>query len=418
MKRREEEPNEIIRFRLNEEEDGVTSFRKKEKKHEKGFSGLVWLALILFFLFCFSLLFLVQFRQWTFDPAYLFENISRNFSELFAFIFGTRSAPGMQGRFMQCLAAIVTGAALASCGAVLQGSFKNQLAGPSTMGVMTGGTLGCLAYLLIFTQAHPEIVNETHSQQAIDAWLNRPFFQMYAQQLCVFAGCILSVVLILGVSLAAGKGKVSGPAMIISGTVFSAMTGNLVSLVQYYMIIKDPSDERIDAIRDIMLGNFNDMTDWRSLGMLCIPILICLAVLIMIRNRLNLLQLGEDEARVMGMNVGRYRILMILLSTILTACVVSFCGRIGFLGFMIPLVARKIAGPDMKYLVPASMLLGGGMMLLIFDVAYFFGMQDSLNVFTSSVGCLVMIYTLISRKGGKPGASFQGRGPQGMGMRP
>ena len=190
---KDERQSERIRFRLNDEAE---TFKRRERKHEKGFSGLVILAVILFFLFWFSVLLLVPYKQWSFDPAYFFETVSRNFKEFFAFVFGTRSAPGMQGRFISCLAAIVAGAALASCGAVFQGSFRNALAGPSTMGVMTGGTLGVLAYLLIFVPAHPEVVNEVHTQEMLDAQAARPLYEVYTQQLFVFAGCLIAVALI------------------------------------------------------------------------------------------------------------------------------------------------------------------------------------------------------------------------------
>lgn len=412
---KDERQSERIRFRLNDEAE---TFKRRERKHEKGFSGLVILAVILFFLFWFSVLLLVPYKQWSFDPAYFFETVSRNFKEFFAFVFGTRSAPGMQGRFISCLAAIVAGAALASCGAVFQGSFRNALAGPSTMGVMTGGTLGVLAYLLIFVPAHPEVVNEVHTQEMLDAQAARPLYEVYTQQLFVFAGCLIAVALILGISMTAGHGKVSGPAMIISGTVFSAGINNVIQIVQYYMLVKDPTDTRIDSIRDMMLGNLNDITSFRTLALMSVPILICLVILLCVRNRLNLLSFGEDEALIMGMNVHRYRVFLTIISTIMTASVVSFCGQIGFMGFMIPLVGRKIAGPNMKYLLPACMMLGAMMLLVVYDVACFMGMQDSLNIFTSSVGCIVMIFVLIGKKGDRSGAAFQGRFPQGMGIRP
>jgi len=423
LKDRHSDQSSKIRFSVKEspflkpEVSDAAHFRAAEKKHEKGFSGVIILAVILFVLFWVSVIFVVPYKQWSFDPAYLFESVSRNFSELFAFIFGTRAAPGISGKFLQCIAAMIAGCALASCGAVFQGSFRNVLAGPSTMGVMSGGTLGIMAYLLIFAEAHPEAANISSSEELARA-ASRSFFEIYAQQLFVFAGSILAVALVLGISMAAGKGRVSAPAMIISGTVFSSMISSFIQLIQYYMIVKDPSDTRLDLIRDMMLGNFNDMTSFRTLGMMCVPILICLIILLCIRNRLNLLSLGEEEATVMGMNVMRYRILMTVLCTVMTACVVSFCGRIGFMGFMIPLVGRKIAGPNMRYLIPASMLLGALLLLTVFDVAYFFGMQDSLNIFTSTIGCIVMICVLIARKGGNPGETFQGRGPKSMGIRP
>ena len=130
--------------------------------------GVVILAIILFVMFWISVLLIVPYKQWSFDPAYIFESVWRNFRELFAFVFGTRAAPGIMGKFYQCIAAMIAGSALATCGAVFQGSFRNVLAGPSTMGVMSGGTLGILVYLLLFCEAHPEVVNVSASEELED----------------------------------------------------------------------------------------------------------------------------------------------------------------------------------------------------------------------------------------------------------
>ena len=401
-----------IRIRLDSSE--VTSYQKAEKKHEKGFSGVVILAVIVFCLFCFFMLFNLKYDEFLFDIPYIYGSISDNFSNVFNLLFGQAQDPGTVAWICELCAAMLAGAALASCGSVLQGTFRNNLAGPSTMGVMTGGTLGCLAYLLFFYDSDGSSLGVTIGAE--DSFINQ-IFQSYGQQLIVFFGCILAVTLIMGIALAAGKGKVSASAMIISGTVFSAMIGNLVQVVQYFIIMSNPEDTRIDMISDMMLGNFSKVSNFRILALFALPIVVCIVLLLVVRNRLNLFSLGEQEATTMGMNVGRYRNMMIIVSTILTATVVSFCGRIGFLGFMIPLVGRKIAGPNMRYLIPACMLIGAGLMLIIFNVAHFCNMDDSLNVFTSSIGCIVMVFTLIGRKGGKPGAAFQGRGMAGMGMR-
>ena len=400
-----------IHLRGNEQE--TDCFRQTEQKHQRPASLIVILAVLLFCLFWISLLFLVPYSRFHMTPAWFFEHVRDRFTHLYLFLFGMDSG-SFAATFYQHLAVIFVGGALAACGAVLQGSFRNVLAGPSTMGVMSGGTAGCLFYLLVFTESTTVAVNTTAD---MSAYYSAGFFKVYCQQFCVLIGCVAGVLLILGIATIAGRGRLSPMAMILSGTVFSNAIGNLTMLVQYYMILKDPEDTRIDALQDLMMGNFDGVSDLRTLLMLILPILICLIVICCLANRLNLLSLGETEALTMGINVKFYRYLMVALSSLLTALVVAFCGRIGFLGFMIPLVGRKLAGANMRRLVPASILLGAILLTLVYDVAYVAGMTDYLNLFTSSIGCIVMAVTLFLGKGGRRDAAFQTGITPRMGMR-
>lgn len=398
------------RIRLHAPSDAaLLEYQEAERKHDKGFSGVIKLAVLLFFFYWVSVLFLLPYQMWSFDPAYIFETVERHFNGLFAFLFGTAANPGMEGRVCQCAGAVLAGAALASCGAVFQGTFKNVMAGPSTMGVMGGCMLGCLVYLLLFVDAHPVQAGPVSANEALEAAAQTTWVENHAFQMLVFAGGVLAVAIVLAVSMVAGRGRVSAPAMILSGTVLSSMVGNVTSLIQYVMIVSDPDDTRIDAIRDMMLGNFNDVSAVEPLFMFMVPVVLCLVALMLLRNRLNLLSLGEDEATTIGLNVRVYRLLMIGLGTLLTTSVVAFCGQLGFLGFMIPLVGRKLAGPDMRFLLPTCMLLGALLLLAVYDVAYFFGMSDTLNVFTSILGCTVMTALLVSKRGGARSAAFEGR---------
>jgi iron complex transport system permease protein len=185
-------------------------------------------------------------------------------------------------------------------------------------------------------------------------------------------------------------------------------------VIQYYIILKDPTDTRVEEIQDLMMGSFNDVTTGRTILLMAVPIVLCLALLLALRGKLELLGLGE-EAETMGVPVARYRNLTILLGTVLTAVVVAFCGRLGFLGFMIPLVGRKLVGPGLRKLLPVSLLIGSILLTVVFDVAYICGLTDYLNLFTSSIGCTVMLVTLLCRKGGQGNDAFPGRTPARMG---
>ncbi len=356
---------------------------------------IVVFSICLFFLFCFSLLFLVPYRQWSFSPAWVFESVKRRFAQLSAFLAGNDPAFGIT--ICQLLAAVLTGAALAACGAIFQSGFRNMLAGPSTMGVMAGGTLGLLVYLLVFVSADGQIAYTTAD---LTGWADRSVWEVYRQQLVTLLGCACGVGLTVGVAAIAGRGRLSASAMILSGTVLSTLTQNLAKVLQYYMILHDPTDPRIDAIRSLTMGSFDAIASWQALAMLAIPIIVCLAALVLMRHRLNLLSLSEHEAAAIGVSLRALRYGLIAIGTILTAIVVSFCGHIGFLGFMIPLAARRLTGPDMAKLLPVSLLLGSMLLLLVFDAAYVAGLTGYLNLFTSSIGCVVLLAALFKGKGG------------------
>ena len=354
------------------------------------------LAIALFFLFWASLLLMAPYSRFHFTPAWVFEHVRERFSALYAFLTG--ASDDFAVTVYQYLAVMLTGAALAACGCIFKGSFRNELAGPSTMGVMAGGTLGTMIYLLCFVSAAPAAFGEAD----LSTWAARPLAEAYGRQLAALLGCCCGVALVLGVSAAAGRGRLSAPAMIVSGSVLSALTGSASRLLQYYIILSDPADPRIDAIRDLNMGSFNAVNGPLPLLLMAVPVLLCLALLLALRRRLNALFLGEDEARTIGVNVRRLRYGMVAAGTVMTAVIVSFCGHIGFLGYMVPLIARRIAGADMERLLPVSMLLGAILLTLVYDAAYVCGMTEYLNLFTRAIGGGARLVILLRKGGDRP----------------
>ena len=352
------------------------------------------LAVVLFFLFWCSLLLAVPYRDFVWSPAWIFTSVRRRAAELYRFLFAGGSPFGVS--VWQMLAVVLTGAALSACGGALKGSFRNAMAGPSTMGVMAGGSLGMLLYLLLFVS---DSASTTVAVFDADAYAAQGFFALYGRQLFTLLGCLLGTGLILAVAFAAGRGRLSAPAMIVSGTVFSVLIQNFSALIQYFMIVKNPDDPRIEAIRDLMMGSFNGVTTGLSVLLLGVPILLCLLVLLLLSPRLDLLSLDEAEAISMGFPVRRYRLALVVISTVLTAVVVAFCGHIGMLGFMVPLLGRKLSGPGLRRQMPVNMLLGAILLVLIYDAATVAGLTDYLNLFTSGIGCVVMLCMLLSGRG-------------------
>ncbi|MCD7860853.1 MAG: iron ABC transporter permease, partial [Oscillospiraceae bacterium] len=132
-----------------------------------------------------------------------------------------------------------------------------------------------------------------------------------------------------------------------------------------------------------------------------IPIVIPLIILLCMSNRLNVIAFGEEEATAMGVNVGRERLVMIILTTIITGTTVAFCGQISFVGLMVPQFARFVVGTDYKYLLPASTFLGGVIMLLAYVLYYTLGFAFSVGTYVNAVGSVVFLIFMIHyrRKG-------------------
>lgn len=389
--------------------DEIQEYHKKNRKHDRKLSLPVILLLIWIGLYFGSLIFGIRIflpgTGWEShnSASYFMKDITYFMECSYNLFFHAGSTGNIEMFYCQYLAVALAGAALAACGAAFQGTFRNVLAGPSTMGVMSGGSMGCMIYIFVLWGSTSVLSGFT-------------FLQNLVQPLCALAGCFGAVCLILFVSLAVGRGKVSSAAMIIAGTVFSGIISNIMMVVQYWIIANDPSDERIQVLRELMMGSFDDMTSLPMVAVMGVPILVCLILLLTHSGKLNLLTFGEEEAESMGLNVRRYKNLMILTGTILTAMVVSFCGRIGFIGFVVPLVVRRLTGPDLRKLLPVAVTGGAVLMTLVFDLACMLGLQSYLSIITGPLGCVIMIVALFRKGGGRVDAG-KGTAAPGMGFR-
>jgi iron complex transport system permease protein len=130
-----------------------------------------------------------------------------------------------------------------------------------------------------------------------------------------------------------------------------------------------------------------------------IPIFIGTLILLMVRWRINVLSMGEEEAQTLGVNTKRLQAIIIVCCTIVTASAVSICGIIGWIGLVIPHVARMIVGPDHKVLLPASMILGAFFLLLIDNIARTFTTTEiPLGILTAIIGAPFFLYLLMKSK--------------------
>ena len=305
--------------------------------------------------------------------------------------------------FWQTATVAVVGAVLAMNGAVFQGALKNALASPTTLGVVSGGTLGSVIYTLLFeVPVTEEAVTYVYASElseqlsALDPL--QYFFAVQGRFLFSLVGCMVVTVLVLLVAYIAGRGKVSKVALIIAGQVFTAFASGVVTIIRYY-VYYNGTDQQQAAIMGIMSGSVDNVMGFEDFALIAIPAVIGFAIILHMRFKLNLLAFDEAEAKSLGIKTNVTRNTVMIVCTVLTAVVVSFCGTVGFVGFLIPHIARRMVGPDFRFLLPCSACLGAVFLLLVNYVMHlgnFF--SGSLGTFTSIIGAVFFFAMVVVQR--------------------
>ena len=236
-------------------------------------------------------------------------------------------------RIPRMLVALLVGAGLAASGAVLQGIFSNPLADPGIIGVSSGAGVGAvLALAMGFGGAG-----------------------IFGLPLFAFLGAILAV--LLTVSLSMRHGKIPVMTLLLAGVV----VGMLLSAVTA-AILTAVDTHRLQQYIFWTIGGL-DYRRWEHVYMGLLPIGSGLLIMLLLARHLNVLVLGETEARAVGMNVSAYRFLLLAVAAMTTAASVCISGNIGFVGLVVPHIVRLIVGTDYKYVVPGSAILGAGVLV-------------------------------------------------------
>lgn len=269
-------------------------------------------------------------------------------------------------RLPRILGAVAAGCGLSMAGGVFQALFGNPLADPYTLGVSNGAGFGAaLAIVLSFSA-------------------------MLIQVSALLFG-LISVGLTF---LLAGRKRRAPVTMILSGMLVSAFFASLVSLLKF---TADPQ-EKLPQIVYWLMGSLAGLRYTRLLvifpGFLAAGV-----VLFLYRWRINILSMGNREAKSLGLNVRRDRAVVILAATLLTALVVSISGIIGWVGIVIPHLARMIVGPDFRKLLPVSASLGTCYLLVIDDLCRTLSAQEiPIGVITGIIGIPIFLYFILREK--------------------
>ena len=239
-------------------------------------------------------------------------------------------------RVPRVAAGAIVGGALAVSGAAYQSLFKNPLASPGLLGVTSGAGFGAALALL----------------------LGLPWV---AVQTSAFTFGLLAVAVAYVTARSLGNGSLV--VLILAGVVISAFFQALISITQY---LADPLTT-LPAITFWLMGGLGKATT-RDLLVL-VPVSLGLLVLLALRWRINVLSLGDEEATALGIDLVRTRLVVVLCATLMTAAAVSLSGIIGWVGLVVPHLARAVVGPNAPALLPASFLLGGSFLIAIDTIA-------------------------------------------------
>lgn len=367
------------------------------RKYKKSNAAIVIVAVLLLISYIYSIALFVTLPEESKNLSYFILRTGEKFQEFLAIITGNSGISAF-GNIIRYTIMILAGAALAVSGAVFQGSFKNIIASPSTMGVQSGATLGNTLFLLFCVTPAEGFVVIKNSSETIQ---NTSFLELNLQQFFAIAGSFVSIIIVIYITTALGKGRFTTANILFGGTIFSSFIGAITSVINYYFLYMDADNSRLNSMRTFTLGNFDRVVTFQHLIIMAILLLPSLIALIFISPKLNVLVMGEEEAMSMGVNVKLYRAVLIGTGTLMSAAVFAFCGQIGFIGFIVPQIARRLVGPDFKKLIVMCVFLGGFVMIWVYNIAYIIGMSTYLNVITTTVGCAMMAYSFIKGKGGK-----------------
>lgn len=278
---------------------------------------------------------------------------------------GTATTVVMSVRLPRVVAAMAVGAGLALAGSAYQTLFRNPMASPALLGVSAGAGFGAALALLL---RQPALV----------------------VQVAAFAGGLAAV----GAAIWANRmlGGRSMVTLVLCGMVMAALFQALISVVKY---LADPVDI-LASITFWLMGSLAKVSPADSAGVAAV-VLACGGLLFVLRWRINLLALGEQDAAALGVEVGRLRLAVIVCATLITAATVSIGGIIGWVGLIIPHLARMVFGLDPDRLVPGTALLGALYLLVVDDIARTASaIEVPLGILTALMGAPVFL-TLLAR---------------------
>ena len=270
-------------------------------------------------------------------------------------------------RLPRVLAAVLIGAALSLSGAAYQSVFKNPLVAPDMLGVSSGACVGASLCILIGA--------------------GHTFIQMGA-----FLGGLIAVACAVIIPRIIGKNSIV--MLVLSGLIVSGLMNAFLGIIKYLA----DSETQLPEITYWQLGSLVSVT-WANIFSSGIPIVICLLFMMVIRWRMNILTLSDEEVHMLGRDAGWLRYAIILCATILTACSVCISGTIGWVGLVIPHFSRMLVGPNNQRLLPLAIVLGAFFLLAIDTISRAsMSAEIPLSILTGLIGAPFYFYLLLRQR--------------------
>lgn len=264
-------------------------------------------------------------------------------------------------RLPRIVVVMLVGAALSVAGAAYQGMFKNPLTSPDLLGASAGASFGaCLALLL-------DMPN-------------------YMVQVFAFAGGMVAVACAVWLNRMVRSDAILG--LILGGILVSTLFQSGASLVK---LMADAND-KLPTITFWLMGSFASVSDG-DMKAIIIPMVCGFLLLLLESWKLNVLSFGDEEARSMGIKTKRVRLVVIFASTLIVSCSVAVSGIVGWVGLVIPHLARALVGPNYRALLPASMVIGASYLLLVDNLARLIAtVEIPIGILTSIIGVPFFIF--------------------------
>lgn len=270
-------------------------------------------------------------------------------------------------RLPRIIAAIMVGGALAAAGAGYQNLFRNPIVSPDILGVSAGAGFGA----------------------SLGVMLN---LGSTAIQAAAFVGGLTAVALVFAIGQAINRHSLI--ILVLVGVVIAAFFQAMISVLK---ILADPIDV-LPVITFWLLGGLNKITP-ADLPVAGAAIALSLAVLFALRWQINVMSVGADEARTLGINVAATRAALVVVATLMTAAAVSIAGIVGWIGLVVPHVARMLVGPSFERLLPVSVLCGAVLLLAVDDISRAASsMEIPLGITTSVFGAPLFLMLLLRAK--------------------
>ncbi len=237
-------------------------------------------------------------------------------------------------RLPRVLLALIVGAVLSGSGAAMQTIFKNPLVDPFLLGISSGAALGCALSIAVLPK--------------------------FPVQPLAFIGALIATVAALSLARVAGGGRI---ALVLSGVVLSAFLAAATGIIKFFA-----TPDKVQAIVVWMMGSLS-LSDWASVKIAVFGLVVGFVPIFALRWKINLLSLGEDEAKALGVSTEKLRFFTVLCAAFACALAISVSGTIGWIGLLTPHIARILVGSDMRKLLPASISIGAVLMLLSDTIA-------------------------------------------------